>query len=825
MKKPKELTAEELRRTIDPETLSENKFDQTGAEVIGQERVKNALQLLEIPNKHFNVFVAGPHGSGKTQFVLSYLSRTAATKNPPEDLCYVQNFKEPGNPRLLKFPTGLAKHFAEELPLNVKIIKLKISTVSSDPEFKKTVQLIQQKISDELQEKLKKSKVVQESEKKEIYILFTAPLEFVITFKGADGASVEISGDDFYDDHSRSAEIAAAEDFSEEDKKKYFEELNQKYHGRFDEINDLMKIIYQKFFQAVSREENKLVEKTLDEYREQVVKSTLYNLAKHYPSAAAHLEELGDEFLKNLQFYIPDPQILATLQSAEERQEFFSQMVTKSRLLTTVNVIVDNSQTKGAPIIVETHPTYSRLYGYIEKIETKEGFLKPDFRNIKAGAIERANGGYLIIDAQNIFDQYLWFEVWRMLKQIIKDEKLIINDPRESLGMSNALLEPEPIPANVKIILVGSKRLWMMLHYYDSAFASLFHKAEIETDSALDAGLQNKICRHLRQFAILKSGKLLTKEALARLLECGLELAESQEKINMQIGKLEELVLEASAVSPQREEIDAAEVKIALAQKIFRNNLIEERYQKELIGKNLFKIDTADKKVGEINGLVVTSPYGDYTFGFPTKITANVSAGKKGLISIDRDVKMTGEIFDKSEMIINSYLQSRYAAQKPISLNAFLCFEQCYNGINGDSASIAEVAVLISEISGIPIRQDLAVTGSLNQKGVVQPIGGVNYKIKGFYRTCQEKGFTGKQGVVIPKDNAPDLMLPEEIIEAARNGQFHIYAAETIQEALELLLDKPMEEIDEAMKSSLKKFQKRDRKKCKDCHDEEDDKE
>ncbi len=793
----RKLEAKSLRRTIDPKDLEGKNVEE---DIIGQERVKRALGLLEIKGKGYHLFVAGPAGTGKTKRVLAELEKIASTKPTPPDLCYVENFSKPDEPRLIVFPAGTAKKFAEDLPHAVNIVQTRIALAEMEPEFTKARDLINIHVQAELEKKLQKSKIIKEGKAKNIRLIFTTPGKFIVSFETKDG-TVEVKLEDFYDDHNKANAVKQDSEMTEEMKKQITEDLKNKYCGRFEEIAEFIWVVCIKFLVPATEEAQKLHQKALNEHYNHCVKSTLASFAKMYPSAREHLQDLGNEFLKNINIYNLYNLNPAFLRKANPETQ--AAILLKHEQLAKVNVAVDNSGTKGAPIVIETNPTYQNLFGYIEKIETKDGFIKPTSQNIKAGDIHKANGGYLIIDARNIFNQYLGFAIWCALKRTLKDGKITLRGPRESLDLSVPYLRPEAAPLDIKVILVGSKSLYSALNDHDDQFSSLFEKAEIESESDFTAELCDRLTSHLRKYSCDKIGKPITPAAVARILEYGFELVESQEKISMQIGKLERLAQEAALYSEEDKIYVEAVIK-ALEEKEFRNNLIEERYL-EYIGKNFLKIDILGKKGGEINAMSVPR-HDNHEFGHPSKVTCNVFAGKGGLIFIDRIIKQTGPIFNKAAEIMGSWLHKEFAKNKHLSFTAKICFEQNYYGLEGDSASIAEVAVLVSEISGIPIRQDLAVTGSMNQKGVIQPIGGVNCKIKGFYKACQKINFTGTQGLVIPRDNVNDLMLPKEIVQSAAEEKFAIYPVERIEEALEILLDADWLEIKKAMEKGLEPF-------------------
>jgi ATP-dependent Lon protease len=450
-----------------------------------------------------------------------------------------------------------------------------------------------------------------------------------------------------------------------------------------------------------------------------------------------------------------------------------------------VNVLVDNSETKGAPIIVETTPNYRNLFGTIERVVERSGIWKTDFFHIKAGSFLRANGGYLIFNA---LDALMEPGVWPALKRTLKNQIIEMQTYDPFYFFSTSALKPEPIECNTKVIMIGETQIYYLLYSLDDDFKKIF-KIKADFDS-----VTNKDTEKIRQYASLirkicdeEKLKPLDRTGIAAVVEYGVRMAGRQKKLSTRFDLIADLLREANywAMKDGSDIVTEKHVDKTIEKKVYRVNLIEEKIQ-EMIDDGTIMIDSDGTVVGQVNGLSVYS-FGDHAFGKPSRITAKTSMGKAGIINIEREVEMSGPIHSKGVYILAGYLRDRYAQDKPITMSASICFEQSYGGVEGDSASSTELYALLSSLSGLPLRQDLAVTGSVNQKGEVQPIGGVNEKIEGFFEVCRAKGLTGKQGVMIPHLNIGDLMLRKDVVEAVKEGKFHIYPVKSINQGIEIL--------------------------------------
>jgi lon-related putative ATP-dependent protease len=491
-----------------------------------------------------------------------------------------------------------------------------------------------------------------------------------------------------------------------------------------------------------------------------------------------YIDAIQEDILDHLDAFLQDPD---KLPSSPEVQMAVEQFFRKYE----VNILVDNEETKGAPVIAEFNPTYLNLFGQAEK-EAKFGILSTDFTLIRPGSLHKANGGYLVIPIPELLVAPLAYD---SLKRALKNHQITIEDTAESAGVISARsLKPQPIELKVKVILIGDSEAYEMLYTKDPDFKELF-KVKAHFDITMDRNEENisKYVAAISNVCEKEELKHLTKDAISKLIEYSSRLAEDQLKISTKFADVVDIVREASFYAEKEgaKHITRDHIKKAVEERIYRSNLIQEHLQ-EMITRGITLIDTTGEHVGQVNGLAVLS-FGDYEFGGPSRITASVGVGKQGLVNIEREANMSGPTHTKGIMIIGGFLSRLFAHNKPLGLTAKIAFEQSYSGVDGDSASSTELYAILSELSGIPIKQYIAVTGSVNQNGQVQAIGGVNEKIEGYFEVCKINGLTGKQGVMIPESNVQNLMLKEEIVEAVKSGKFHIYTVRTIDEGIELL--------------------------------------
>ena len=454
-----------------------------------------------------------------------------------------------------------------------------------------------------------------------------------------------------------------------------------------------------------------------------------------------------------------------------------------------VNLFIDNSNLDGAPVIMDSNYSYPNLFGRLE-YENCYGSLRTDYTMLKPGLLHNANGGYLVMQARDIVSNQLCYET---LKKVLRTKELgIENSVEQHTSMVMVSLKPEPIPLNLKVILIGDELLYQTLISVDTDFKKLFKiKVEFEDDAPLTLDNMNKLARVIHGFCATEELPPLDKSAMARVIEYASKLADDQAKLSTRFGEITQVIGEAGTLARLNKEkiITGKTIELALSQRDEREQKYNEKYF-EMINSNTLMIDTSGFKVGQINGLTVMN-LGNYSFGLPVKITANTYVGKNGIINIEREVDMSGSSHSKGILILSGYLGEMFAQDMPLSLTASLCFEQLYNGVDGDSASSTELYAILSSLSGIPINQSIAVTGSVNQKGEIQPIGGVNEKIQGFFEICKMRGLDGSHGVMIPKSNEKNLNLSDEVISAVKDKKFHIYAISTIEQGIELLTGVP----------------------------------
>jgi len=764
-----ELSPEQLRNTCD---LSQLKFSTT-AEVeplqgiVGQERAVKALEFgLRMRKPGYNIFITGSTGTGRNSYARSLVEQVACKEKVPCDWCYLYNMAKPDQPRAVALPAGYAVQLQEDVRNLISRILLEVPKTLNSEEYGRAkaslLQELQQKQNLNLEELNNTSRKLGFTLKHTDKGIITIPL-------GLDGKPLD-----------------------EED----FQKLDDEEARRLDERSRELNLLILEVFKKI-RDLEKETQDRIEEMEHQIVSGTLQHLFADirekyaaYPRFGEFLEDVRQDILANIREF----------KSKEERQslERFLFRAERSHDFTQkyqVNVFIDNSSLKGAPVVVETNPTYYNLAGKIE-YESHLGVLTTDFTKIKAGALHRANGGYLILQCKDLFTNGF---AWKALKRALQTGKLYIENLNEQIGIvPSSSLKPEPIPLDIKVILIGSYQEYQLLYHYDEDFHKLF-KVKADFDNEMERTTENicKLAKFISNHREKENLKDFTREAVARIVEYSSRLADSQEKLSTKFNDLIEIIYESDnwAQAEGAELVDEEHVRRAIREKIYRSNQYAMKLQ-EMIEKGTILISVAGSEIGQVNGLAVLD-LGDYRFGRPFRITVSTYVGQKGIINIEREAKMSGSIHDKGVLILSGYMGEKFGRHCPLSFSASICFEQLYSGVDGDSASSTELYALLSSLAGVPIRQGIAVTGSVNQKGEVQPIGGVNQKIEGFYQVCKAKGLTGDQGVIIPVQNIANLMLDEEVIEAVRAGQFHIYAVSNVTEGIEILTGLPAGTPDE----------------------------
>lgn len=760
----RKLTAEQLRAVCRPEDLGiKTTEDLTPLEgIVGQERALQSLQFgLAIRDPGFNIYVAGESGTGRRTAINEYLEQVARGKPVPPDWCYVHNFKDSYQPKALQLNAGQGSKFAKDMALLVETVRREVPKAFETDEYAKQKEETLSSFNrrrDELMSSMN------ERAARQGFMLQATPVGLMI-YPLIRGRPMN------------EQDLAALPPDARQRIMKEREQLET-------ELLDILRDI-----RAVEREANQALEK-LDRQTALFVIGHLFDQMKEAykdnPQVIQHLDEMQEDMLQNIALL--RGQVSAQVDTSAPRlSPSWAQEVAFRKYA--VNVLIDNSDLTGAPVIMEFNAAYTNLFGRIEK-EAQMGVLATDFTLVRAGSLHRANGGFLVIPVEELLRNPLAYEG---LKRALRSRELSIEEPSERLGlMVTKTLRPQPIPLDVKVVLVGTALIYQYLYLLDPDFSELF-KVKAEFDTTMDRTPDN-----VKTYAALMC-KLCSKEnlrhmdgpALALIIEHGSRLAGDQRKLSTKFSEIADIIREANFYADRdgRQYIGRQHIERALEAKVYRSNLIESRYH-ELIRRGVLRIETSGTAVGEVNGLSVLG-LGDTVFGRPARITATVGPGREGIIDIERAVNLGGAIHSKGVLILGGYLTQRYARDIPLNLNARIVFEQSYEPVEGDSASCAELLALLSAISGVPLKRSFAVTGSVNQAGEVQAIGGVNEKIEGFYEACKIKGFDREQGVIIPESNVQNLMLKDEVVRAVEQGKFHIYAISSVDEAIELLTGRP----------------------------------
>jgi lon-related putative ATP-dependent protease len=754
-----ELKPESLRAVCAPDALGfETTLDVTPLKekVVAQDRAVHALEFgLGVKDLEYNIYVAGPPRAGKTETIMAYVQELAAKEPTPPDYTYVHNFKDPEMPQSLSLPAGKGRLLKADMEVLISNLRMQIPEVFESEDYSGRREALMHGFTQE------RNKILQELDSKageEGFILNISPTGLMI-FPGKEGKPL---GED---------ELKALVDADRE-------ALRQKSTQLHTEMNEAIRKIrkMEKEFQ----EKEKKLDQDVALY---VVGHHIEELREKYqdlPQVLDYLKDVQEDILKNIDDLKRRPGAQSPFPFPTPEPSFIQYQV---------NVFVDHSETKGAPVVMENNPTYTNLFGAVER-RAQFGALVTDFTLIRPGALQRANGGYLVLEA---LDLLRWFFSYEALKRCLKNGEIKIEDPMEMFGLiTTRTLQPQPIPLNIKIILVGDPYIYQLLYIYDEDFHKFFKiKAHFDWRMRKTDAHLLKFCELLAGYCREKKLLPLHKTGMARLVEYAQEQAGHQQKLTLQLKEVQDVLKEANywARANTHEVVFGSDVDKAIAEKTYRADLPEEKFQ-EIIDEGMLFIETEGQVVGQVNGLSVYT-LGDHAFGRPSRITATVALGKEGVVAIDRESQLSGNIHNKGVLILAGYLKSRFAQNKPLTLSASLCFEQSYGMVEGDSASLAELCTLLSALAEVPLAQNIALTGSVSQRGEAQPIGGVNWKVEGFYKVCQARGLDGAQGVIIPKANVPELMLKQEVVDAVKEGKFHVWAVGHADEALELLTGLP----------------------------------
>jgi len=767
----RKLSPEELYKCCEPGFLKFNTTDDLKPVegTIGQDRAMHALNFgLSFGNTGFNIFVLGESGTGKLTTIKMLLEDLASKEPVPSDWCYVYDFKDPDIPNAISMDPGKGQDFQEDMDELIKTLKAEIPKVFESKEYDR-----------------QRNKIIEDFQKKQKDLL--ADLEGQAQEKGF-AVRRTIAG----------LIIVPVKKGGEPLTEEEFEALDEKTKRKVEQIGKDLQEKLDDVVRAV-REAEKFVKEMLERLEREAALSAVGHMIEDLKAKYARYEEIvnylnhvQEDILEHLEdFKSPEkgeqaaaPPGLPFMRAAKPEPSFTRYAV---------NVLVNNAGLKGAPCVYESHPTYNNLVGRIE-YKFQFGMATTDFSLIKAGSLHRANGGYLIIDALDLLRNIFSYEA---LKRALKNKEVKIEDIWEQYrAISTAMQRPEAIPLDVKVILIGNPQIYYLLYNLDEEYRELF-KVKADFDAIMDRNGENvekyvgfiaNKCREEKLLPFDRSG-------VEKVVEYSSRLAGHQEKLTARFSDVADLMREshywaAQAKSPV---VTLDHVEKALNEKIYRHNRIDERLR-ELMLEDTLIVATSGEKTGQINGLAVLG-MGDYMFGKPSRITARTYAGKAGVINIERETKMSGRIHEKAVLIITNYLWSKYAIRKPISLSASLTFEQLYEMIEGDSASCAELYAILSSIAEVPIKQNIAITGSMDQNGEVQPIGGVNEKIEGFFDLCKSRGLDGSQGVIIPTRNVKNLMLKKEVVDAVKEGKFSIYPIEKADEGIDILMGMPAGEL------------------------------
>ena len=762
MKNKNELNYKDLKMTCDKSLFN---FNETTQEVenittgIGQERGIKALEFgLQVNVKGYNIYIEGPSGVGKTMYTKNYLNKISKKQKVPCDWCYIYNFDNPNEPVAVSLPAGQGKEFKNAMDGFILEVKKDIKKTFNADDFEKEKALIKQEfevkrsaILDKLNQDASKHNFQVKSSQNGIYMM---PI--------VNGKAIDE------------------------------EEFNKLEASIKNEYEQKSVIVQNQIMEAI--EQIKLIEKQSDskvsEWQSNIALLTinvhinyLKSQFKRNKKITKFLNDVKKDVLKNVSYF---------LEEDKEKPQQPANPVNKKQdpsLNYRVNLFVDNSESEGAPVIMDSNYTYHNIFGSLE-YENYYGALKTDHTMLKPGLLQRANGGYIIFQAKDLLQNSMCYEA---LKKALRVKEISIEntvDQRSSMVMVS--LKPEPIPLDLKVILIGNSTIYQTLLSMDSDFRKLFKiKVEFEDDAPINKENVNKLASIIHGFCENEELPQLDKGAMARIVEYASKIAGSHKKLSTRFDDLIQIVGEAAtwAKISKSKVVTEDFINKALDEQINRVKKFDSKYL-EMIKDNSLLINTSGFDVGTLNGLTILT-IGNYSFGKPAKITVNTYTGKSGIVNIEREVELSGSSHSKGVLILTGYLGELFAQDIPLSLTASICFEQLYNGVDGDSASSTELYGLLSSLSGIPINQAIAVTGSVNQKGQIQPIGGVNEKIEGFYQICKMRGLDGSHGVMIPVQNVDNLQLSDEIVDSVKNGLFHIYSVSTIEEGIEVLTDVP----------------------------------
>ena len=742
-----------------------------------QPRVESAFNLaLKTEKEGYNVYVSGPESIGRTTYTLRKLKEKAKEKPAPEDICYYHDFEEPLKPKYLLLPKGLGKELKKDIDEVIESLKEQAHKMFESKEYEEEREKIVKELEKERERLLEE--MTREAQKYNLAVVFTpAGVALLPVIQGRVIPEVEVMRNPVL--------------------KEAYERSLEAFEDKFREYMRRMRELDYKFYEELKKLKNKTAS--------YIVENLLFRLEEKYKNlekVPEFLRKLKKNLIENIHFFIEWKLI--------EENVPLRRLLEMNINLFRINVIVDNSKLEHAPVVYEELPSFRSLFGYIS-YKGEMGILYADHNSIVAGSLHRARGGFLVLRVQDILrNPFLWIS----LKRVLLHKKIYIGGPTLSeISPFFVGIDPEPVPFEGKIFLIGDSLTFQLLSILDPEFNRLFKvKAEFDPVVKLSKEIIEEYPGILKKIVSDEKLKDLTPDGVEEVLKYAVRLSGSRKKLSVVFGYITDILREADAIS-EGERITGSDVKKAIKEKIFRSNLIEEKIR-ELIAEGKIIIEIEGRRQGQVNGLSVYE-LGDISFGKPTRITATAYIGEKGIIDIEREVELSGPIHSKGVLILTGYLGNKYGRSVPLSLSCSITFEQLYDEVEGDSASVAELMAVLSAISEVPLRQDVAITGSLDQYGHVQPVGGIKEKVEGFWKVCKVKGLTGKQGVIIPSRNYDNLVLDDELIEDIEKGLFNIYTVDTVDDVIEIMTGLKAYEFHRKVLEKLKSFTKVRRKRKK----------
>lgn len=779
------LDIEKLKCTCDLDNI---KFESTEdiepvRDIVGQDRAVQAIEFgLNMKQKGYNVYVAGSSGTGRNSYTNMLISKIKKNNKNIKDWAYVYNFKNNNEPIALSFKCGQGKIFKKDMEEIVEKLKVEIPKIFSTKEYEYHNRLLMTELESNIQNIIDKLNEIAKPR----------GFKFEVTERGLISIPIKDDGNMLGEEEIGNLTPQEIKNLREQglklnqDSKEYINEIKlceDLYKEKLDELDKNVGKSLVGFYERY----------LIDRYGEyEKVKSYINDLCGDIVQNISKFKSTGDENSQN-------PMALLGFMGPKNDAKFFVRYG--------VNLLIDNSECTECRVINENNPTYYNLTGSID-YKNEIGSLTTSFMEIKPGSLHKANGGFIIINAKDLISSPF---SWECLKRSLKTGKISIESLNKQYGyLVTSNLKPEPIELDIKVVLIGDNYIYNIMYSYEEDFRNLF-KIMADFDIEINKNEENiyKIIKLISNQCKEQNLKHFDRSAIERILQYSVRLSDDKEKLTAKFNKIVDLIYESEALSDESSKyVNKQDVEKAISQKRYRNNKYEEKLN-EMFKDGTLLIDIDGTKIGQINGLAVMGT-GEYSFGKPSKITASTYKGRRGIINIEREIKQSGSIHDKGVLILTGYLGERYGKEKPLSISTSITFEQNYCGVDGDSASSTELYAVISSISKIPIKQYIAVTGSVSQKGEIQPIGGINEKIEGFFDVCKIKGLNGKQGVMMPIQNVKNLMLKDEVIEAVKNGEFSIYAISNIEEGLEILTGMPIEEIDKKVNNQLDIYRKTD---------------